>query len=211
VPSKAVMKAETIDIEEYLRSTNVIDGDHPQVAKKSHELTGREEDDAQKARILFEWVRDAIPHSRDIGSTKVTCTASEVLREGTGICYAKSHLLAALCRSTGIPAGFCYQVFLRKPPHQGQGLHGLNAIYLNSPSKWIRLDARGNTGDIDAQFSLDEERLAFPVDPSAGELFIHDTIFCDPDPGVVAYLFDNEDLDAAWPDLPESLAGQGVE
>lgn len=27
---------------------------------------------------------------------------------GSGICYAKSHLLAALLRANKIPAGFCY-------------------------------------------------------------------------------------------------------
>jgi len=43
----------------------------------------------------------------------VTCSASEVLREGTGICFAKSHLLAALLRAVGIPAGLCYQVYQR--------------------------------------------------------------------------------------------------
>ena len=203
------MKAETTEVEAYLRSTKVVDSDHPEIVRKSHELASRGEDEAAKVKTLFEWVRDAIPHSRDIGSKKVTCRASEVLSAGTGICFAKSHLLAALCRSSGIPAGFCYQVFVRQPPYEGQGLHGLNAVYLSSHAKWIRLDARGNTGDIDAQFSVDEEKLAFPVDPSAGELFIHDTIYCEPDPGVVSYLSENSDLDAAWGDLPEAMVDRG--
>jgi len=36
----------------------------------------------------------------------VTCKASDVLIYGTGYCYAKSHLLAALLRANAIPAGF---------------------------------------------------------------------------------------------------------
>ena len=202
------MKLEIPELDAYLRSTSVVDCEHPKVEAKAHELTSQLTDDISKAKALFEWVRDAIPHSRDVGSSKVTCKASEVLIEGTGICYAKSHLLAALCRSSRIPAGFCYQVFTRKPPYQGQGLHGLNAVYVESQDKWIRLDARGNTGDIDAQFSLKREKLAFPVDPSNGELFIYETIFCDPDPVVVEYLSNNDDLDAAWEDLPAAIVHQ---
>ena len=202
------MKPEITELDAYLRSTSVVDCEHPRVEAKARELTSQLTDEVSTAKALFEWVRDAIPHSRDVGSCKVTCKASEVLTEGTGICYAKSHLLAALCRSSRIPAGFCYQVFTRKPPYEGQGLHGLNAVYLESQSKWIRLDARGNTGDIDAQFNLEEEQLAFPVDLSKGELFIYETIFCDPDPAVVAYLSQNDDLDAAWEDLPATIVHQ---
>ncbi len=33
-------------------------------------------------------------------------------------------------------------------------IHGLNAIYLKSINKWIRLDSRGNKPDVNAQFSL---------------------------------------------------------
>ena len=199
------MKIEHSDIDRYLRATEVVDFTHPDVSAKAAELTSQAPDDATAARTLFEWVRDEIPHSRDIGSKRVTCAASEVLREGRGICYAKSHLLAALCRSAGIPSGFCYQVFRRKPPYRGQGIHGLNALYISSAEKWIRVDSRGNTGGIDAQFSLTEEKLAFPVDPETGEFFIYDTVFSDPDPGVVAYLTKSEDLDAAWEDLPSDI------
>ncbi len=69
------------------------------------------------ARRCFEWVRDKIRHSRDSGLQPVTCTASDVLRIGSGYCYAKSHLLAALLRANGIPAGLCYQRLSR----DGQG------------------------------------------------------------------------------------------
>lgn len=137
--------------------------------------------DTEKARALFEWVRDVIPHAWDIGTDVVTCTASEVLQQGTGLCYAKSHPLAAMCRCSGIPAGFCYQVFRRHPPYHGLALHGLNGLYLPSVARWVRVDARGNTGRIDAQFSLTEERLAFPIDPHQGE-FLYETIYTVPAP-----------------------------
>lgn len=57
----------------------------------------------------IDFVRDQIRHSADYRPNPVTCKASEVLRHGTGYCYAKSHLLAALLRANGVPAGLCYQ------------------------------------------------------------------------------------------------------
>ena len=40
--------------------------------------------------------------------------------------------------------------------------------------KWIRLDARGNKESVHAQFSIDEERLAFPVREEIGEIDYRD-------------------------------------
>ncbi len=119
----------------------------------------------------FEFVRDHIAHSWDSGSRRVTGRASEVLRHGEGICYAKSHLLAALLRGRGIPAGFGYQrLTLGDTPETGYCLHALNAVWLASAQRWVRLDARGNKPGVDAQFSLGAERLAFAVRPEIGEI-----------------------------------------
>ena len=106
----------------------------------------------------------------------MTCSASQVLSAGTGICYAKSHLLAAFLRAVNIPAGFCYQV-LRSGVYPPQMvLHGLNGIYLPSLGRWIRVDPRGNTNGISAQFSLKEEQLAFSMVPDQGE-YIYNWIY----------------------------------
>jgi transglutaminase-like putative cysteine protease len=135
----------------------------------------------------------------------VTCTASEVLRQGTGICFAKSHLLAALLRAVDIPAGFCYQVLRLDPPEDDEtALHGLNAIYLASLGKWIRVDARGNTGGINARFSIGKEQLAFAMDPEAEE-FIYEAIFAAPVSSVVSRLKMYDNLSDLWLDLPQAL------
>jgi hypothetical protein len=91
----------------------------------------------------------------------LTCKASDVLAHGTGYCYAKSHLLAALLRANGIPAGLCYQrlTITDQPPFC---LHGLNAVYLEDFG-WYRLDARGNKPGINAEFCPPIEKLAFPI------------------------------------------------
>jgi transglutaminase-like putative cysteine protease len=196
------MKLQSPHLADYLKSTPIIDWQTPTLIAQTEALTSHLTDETAKARTLFEWVRDTIPHSSDLGTDVVTCTASDVLQQQTGLCYAKSHLLAAMLRCTGIPAGFCYQVFRRDPPYHGLALHGLNGLYLPSLGRWIRVDPRGNTGTIDAQFSLTEEHLAFPIEPHRGE-FIYETIYTDPAPAVVAVLRAFTSLHALWPYLPE--------
>ena len=88
------MYPESDDINDYLVSDTVVDWQTPAVRQKALELTGSLPDEITKARCLYEWVRDSISHTHDAGLDIVTCRASDVLRHGTGICFAKSHLLA---------------------------------------------------------------------------------------------------------------------
>jgi len=144
--------------------------------------------ETDKVRIAFEFVRDDIFHSWDIQRKKVTCRASDALLYKVGICYAKSHLLAALLRSQGIPTGFCYQrLILFDTPEKGYCIHALNAVYLSTHNKWIRLDARGNKEGIDAQFSTKEEKLAFPIQKTLNEID-YPLIYVKPHPKVVSAL-----------------------
>lgn len=84
--------------------------------------------------------------------------AYDVLAAGTGICFAKFHLLATLLRGLGIPTGFCYQRVMRRGgPASGCALHGLNAVCCPATG-WIRLDRRENRPAVDAQFNLHQER-----------------------------------------------------
>lgn len=197
-----ILQSNTID--DYLKATPVVDWYHTGIQSKTNEIIRGSGTDTDKARKLFEWVRDNVPHSKDIDSNRVTCTASEVLEAGTGICYAKSHLLAAMCRFVGIPTGFCYQVY-RSPQDNSTAIHGFNAVYLASIGKWIRVDARGNTGDIDAQFGIEQEQLAFPVNPEKGELFIYNMVFTEPVPQVVEVLTRYTSRREMWPHLPPAI------
>lgn len=199
------MYPESDDINDYLVSDAVVDWQTPAVRQKALELTAALTDEVAKARCLYEWVRDAIPHTNDAGLEVVTCSASEVLLHGTGICFAKSHLLAALLRAVGIPAGFCYQVLRMDPPADDEPvLHGLNALYLATLGRWTRVDARGNTNGINAQFSTTKEQLAFAMDPHADE-FIYEAIFAAPVPVVVERLQMYITRSELWEDLPQSL------
>jgi len=169
----------------YLASSKYIDWRHPAVLSLAKRLAEGIRSDESIARACFEFVRDEISHSLDHKRNPVTCSASQVLEHRTGYCYAKSHLLAALLRANGLPAGLCYQrltVADGKPPFC---LHGLNAAYLANYG-WYRLDARGNKPGVCAEFTPPLERLAFPI-AFSGETDLPE-IWSEPWPIVVSVL-----------------------
>lgn len=147
-------------MEAFLKSTPVIDWAKTEVLARARMLRAGHIEHREIARRCFEWVRDEIRHSRDHRLDAVPCSASETLREGSGYCYAKSHLLAALLRANGIPAGFCYQRLSRDGEGAPYCLHALNAVRLPGVG-WHRVDARGNHGGIHAAFTPPYEKLAF--------------------------------------------------
>ncbi|SEO95267.1 transglutaminase-like domain-containing protein [Actinacidiphila rubida] len=153
----------------YLADDDAVDHRHPLVRTIAARLRALAPDAYDYAKTAYGFVRDTVPHSADAGDPRVTWRASDVLGRRTGICHAKSHALAALLRAEGIPAGFCYQR-LTEDDGSEPVLHGLNAVLLPGRTHWSRIDARGNIpGVVDAAFSLDEERLAWPVRPELGE------------------------------------------
>jgi len=152
------------DLSNYLLANEYVDFDKKIIQDKVKELVCDNLDEIQKVKILFEYVRDEISHSWDIQSERVTRSASEVLQYKEGMCYAKTMLLAALLRCQGIPTGFCYQrLTLGDTLETGYCIHALNAGFLSTINKWIRIDARGNTNGRNAQFLIDKEQLAFPI------------------------------------------------
>ncbi|MBS1190551.1 MAG: transglutaminase protein [Rhodocyclaceae bacterium] len=191
-------------MQRYLESTPIIDWRDPGVQTLARELAGSGQSPEAVARRCFEWVRDEIKHSRDYQLQAVTCSASEVLRVGSGYCYAKSHLLAALLRANGIPAGLCYQRLSRDDKGAPFCLHGLNAVHLPAHG-WYRVDPRGNREGIDAQFTPPVERLAFPI-RLTGEADIPG-IFAEPLPVVVKALRSSASADALWLQLPDMESG----
>jgi transglutaminase-like putative cysteine protease len=198
-------------LEQYLRCSAYIDFDHPLIQEFLARFRGRERSEVETARELFVYIRDAIAHSGDIKSHRVTRKASEVLQHGEGICYAKSHLLAALFRGAGIPAGICYQKLTRgATPETGYCIHALNTLYLSAEDRWIRVDARGNKPGIDAQFAIELEQLAFPVREECGEidyLINHP----EPHPTIIETLERHEDCRVMYGTgrLPTDLRYQG--
>ena len=200
-----MMKAFSEDINEYLKCDEVIDFDNTDVSKLADQLYSESESETEFVKMAYEYVRDMISHSADISADTVTCSASEVLKAGHGICFAKSHLLAAILRSKSVPAGFCYQkLILDDETAPVLIYHGLNGVYLREYGKWIRLDARGNKPGVNSQFSIDSEMLAFPIRPEKGEVDVP-VIYADPDTEIVKTLQSYGLRSELWDNLPMKL------
>lgn len=146
----------------FLRATDATDWARTEILILARDLSDDADDPVETARRCFEWVRDRVAHTVDRGDDVVTYRASEVLREGTGFCFAKSHLLVALLRANGLRAGLCYQRLSLDSEGHAFCLHGLAAVDLPGYG-WYRVDPRGNKPGVDAQFTPPRERLAFPL------------------------------------------------
>jgi len=200
------MRPESASWNGYVEDTIVIDWQTPAIVARARALAADRPDDEAKARACYEFVRDEIVHTADAGLDALPCRASEVLAAGTGIGFSKSHLLAALLRSLGIPAGFCYQVVRRSPDTTEKLLYGFSGVYLASRARWIQLDARGNRPGLDARFEVDAPRLAVQADPARGE-WVYAWIWTRPAPVVVDLLSRNKSLARIGEHVPDELPG----
>ncbi len=186
------------DITDYLKGSEIMDYNNSRIQEKALELSLNSKNQFETIKNIYEFVRDEIPHSLDINGQKVAFKASEVLDNGQGICFAKSNLLAAMLRFLEVPTGFCYQ---RLTHDGGYILHGLNAVFLDD--KWYRLDARGNRGYVNAQFSVDMEKLAFQISKE-GEID-YPGIYSKPVESIVTAFNGAETVDELMEKIPDRL------
>lgn len=195
---KMKLKLESENIRDYL-------GEIPPAIRFTTPLVKQKIEFIQsKAKIAFEIARDEIKHSFDTGFKPVTMGAEDVLDKKEGICFAKAHLLASLLRGMDIPTGFCYQRVLRKGTvESGYALHGLNAVYLEGKG-WFRLDPRGNKPGVDSQFSMDDEKLAYPIRTELGEVDYPD-VFTKPLDSVIDSMQNSEDCGQLFFNRPEKI------
>ncbi|MFB7666542.1 transglutaminase family protein [Kitasatospora sp. NPDC056138] len=167
-PGPIGLSPASADLADYLAADDVIDHRHPEIRVLADRLCG---DSRQAgARAAFEYVRDEVAHSGDVGEWSAAYRASDVLASRNAICHGKAHLLTALLRAQGTAAGLCYQRL--------GVLHGLVAVHWPATGGWVRLDPRGNKPGADARFAAEPgaERLAWVPDPAAGE-FDYPTVY----------------------------------
>lgn len=234
----ALPTPETDDLGRYLEDTITIDWQTPSVSECARRLLA--EADAERgtsagahARIarLFHFVRDEIAHTFDLDESAreerasaivsgfapgfvrrgVACRASEVLALGHGLCFAKSHLLAALLRFAGHPTGFCHARLVDDERPGRFVLHGFVACRLADEGRFILLDPRGNRGRSGEPGAIGSEcrfappySLAFAPDPARGEQLLP-RIAKRPGKRIVDWLERVPNLEAAKRSLPDSL------
>jgi transglutaminase-like putative cysteine protease len=164
--NKLLLIPETNEMNRYLSSSSIIDFYNNNIQNKAKSLSEGIEDEIELIKTIYEFVMGDIHHSMDINEDKVVFRASDVLKYGHGLCFAKSNLFAALLRFSGIPTGFCYQ---RLYFEENLGLHGLNAVYLKNIDKWIRIDVRGNKDYVKEEFNINQEFLSYSTRNNMGE------------------------------------------
>jgi transglutaminase-like putative cysteine protease len=144
-------------IEDYLAADAVIDHEHPAVRALARRLRAADPD--ATARAAFAFVRDRIEHSFDVDAWSAAYRASDVLAAGNSLCHGQAHLLTALLRASGIPAGITYQKL--------SALHALVAV--RRPAGWVRIDPRDRRGRYAA--TPETERLVYPDAPSSAIVY----------------------------------------
>jgi len=137
------------DTSKYLEPGIYINSDHPEIVARAKEITKSCKTDVEKAKALFEYVRDSNNDNRCEGYR-----ASDILKCGGNLCYQRAVLLAALCRAAGIPARLRLQIVTMKEWEKEDGsviegsfAHGITEIKVNNdwhlyepvgnPEKWI--------------------------------------------------------------------------
>ncbi|WP_197161788.1 transglutaminase-like domain-containing protein [Synechococcus sp. CBW1107] len=189
-----------------ITSSAVVDWHAPAVRDLARHLGDGSQ--RQVAERCFLWVRDRVSHSFDAAAAgpiptdswadataiaadttsatwPVTCAASEVLERRTGICFAKSHLLAALLRANGIPAAFGYQRLSLNDDGPPFVLHGFVWLRL-AGRRWHPLDPRGNRPGVTTRFDLEAASLAYT--PRLPGERTDPAVYPEPLPAVVAVL-----------------------
>ena len=96
-------------MDQYLSPGRFIDSDAPEVVAFARTAIGDATGEVDKVRRLYAAVRDGIVYDPYVNfADPVNFRASGVLAAGRGFCVGKAALLAACCRTMGIPARVGY-------------------------------------------------------------------------------------------------------
>ena len=133
MPAKpAQIPVKDADLQEFVKSTEVYQCDHPEVVKKAREIIGDERNAGRAAQMLCLWV---FTNVRKKGTVTFS-NSLETLRTLEGDCGEHAALFVGLCRAVGLPArmanGIAYS-----PAFGAFGGHAWAEVYVG---KWIAVD-----------------------------------------------------------------------
>jgi transglutaminase-like putative cysteine protease len=135
----------------YLSPAEYIDSDHPDVRAFAERVTAGAGTARDKARALYQEVRDLYYDPYVDTSKPETFRASSVLAAGRGYCVGKASLYAASCRAVGVPARVAFADVtnhLSTPQlkeRMGTDLfawHGFTEVFLDG--QWIKVSPTFN-------------------------------------------------------------------
>lgn len=142
-------------MERYLKETRMLDYRSPQIRELIERRRWKEQDDFNRIKFIYEFVRDEIAFGYNISDD---IPATKVLDDGYGQCNTKGTLFMALLRAVGIPCrvhGFTIDKRLQKGAMTG-------IVYKNAPKNifhsWVEVLYDGRWYELEA-FILDSEYL----------------------------------------------------
>jgi transglutaminase-like putative cysteine protease len=173
-------------MEEYLRPTEFIESEDPEISKLSKEIIKGERASRKRTKRLFYFVRDQISFRPVFFNylPKEEFKATVTLRKGYGFCIMKAILLISFLRSLRIPSRLVlaeirhHQLPDRvKEGLKGNGnviLHGFAEAFLGK--EWIKLNPTFDLGYCEAmeyiptEFDGEKDALFHPVDKKGRKL-----------------------------------------
>lgn len=90
------------DIQDYINPSEKIESNHPEILAQAKLLTQDIQDDMQKAKTFYVFVRDSLHYN--LNSPYRNQGALSALNNQEGVCEDFASLFVALCRASGIPA-----------------------------------------------------------------------------------------------------------
>ena len=139
----------------YLNSTqNVNWAAAPEVVAKAKELTAGLNTDEAKVKAIYDYIIGSVTYDYELAANVATGyipNLSQVLVDGTGICYDYSSLFAALTRSGGVPTKL-----MMGTSEYVNVYHAWNEVLLNGA--WVTVDTTVDAGSGSAAFAKDSSK-----------------------------------------------------
>ncbi len=130
---------------EFLEPTAFLQSDDERIEGLAGRIVGQEDDAAEVARRLMEWVYENLEKRPTVSLP----SALEVLRDRAGDCNEHAALMAALARAAGLPARVVVGVVY---VDRGFFYHAWNEVWVG---RWVSLDP------VMAQFPADATHVKF--------------------------------------------------
>lgn len=190
----------------FLAEDDYVDYYDIMVVREAQQATLKCTTDEERAKALYEFVRDDIEHAYNIDSIAIPFRASTTVKARVGTDDSKAILLAALLRYYKIPAGFCYQYLtVADDEKNGYYMHCYNAIYLNG--KWIKVDACGRKNGQKTSFHTITPSLAFTPRETYGEYNVKG-IYANPNMAAIRVIEQADDIADVMFGLPDFVEGE---
>ena len=122
-------------LKKYLEPENLIESDNPVLAKEAKKITDGSQNSWEAAKRLSKWVAENIKGAIPGGTSAINTYKTRL-----GECGSHSRLLAAFCRSVGIPARLSTGGMYTTNYGGSFGQHAWTEVYMGDAG-WIPVDA----------------------------------------------------------------------